>query len=224
MTAVRVGLLHTVPALAATFDAAVRERLPGADTLHVVDPSLLADAIRTGVTEAVQERVAARLRHLAADGATAVLVTCSSIGEAVDAAASSVPVPVLRVDASMAAEAVRLANAAGERVGRRGRIAVLATLAATLGPTGRLLERAAGEATVSISATVVDGAVAARDAGDQEEHDRLIRDAVRALDVDVVVLAQASMAGAAASAGATVPVLTSPAGGVAALAAAVSRR
>jgi hypothetical protein len=104
--------------------------------------------------------------------------------------------------------------------GRTGRIAVLATLAATLGPTGRLIERAAAAASadVVVTAAVVEGAVAARDAGDRATHDRLIREAVRRVDADVLVLAQASMAAAAVDAGAAVPVLTSPEGGVAALA------
>jgi hypothetical protein len=126
---------------------------------------------------------------------------------------------VLRVDATMAREAVALASAPGAR----GRIAVLATLSSTLGPTGRLVERAAAAAgvaeTVEIGVLVVDGAAAARDAGDGTRADELVARAVAdaAADADVVVLAQASMAGAAALAEPAVPVLTSPAGGVAAL-------
>jgi hypothetical protein len=120
----------------------------------------------------------------------------------------------------MAAQAVELAVGSGRSAARPGRIAVLATLAATLGPTGRLIERAAAasSADVKVDARVVDGAVAARDAGDRATHDRLIREAVEAADADVVVLAQASMAAAAVDARGAVPVLTSPEGGVAALA------
>jgi len=63
---------------------------------------------------------------------------------------------------------------------------------------------------------------AARAGGDQAGHDRLIAEAVRAATADagadVIVLAQASMAAAAESAGVAIPVLTSPAGGVALLA------
>jgi hypothetical protein len=124
-----------------------------------------------------------------------------------------VPVPVLRVDAPMAAEAVGLAVAGA------GRVAVLATLASTLGPTGRLVERAAAGAPVQVVATVVPGAADRADAGDRTGADALVAAAVAeaAQDADVVVLAQASMAGAAAAAGVAVPVLTSPAGGVRAL-------
>lgn len=216
----RAGLLHTVPALAGTFDAAVQRRLPDAQLVHLADPELLATAVRDGVTPAVRERVGRHLRYLADGGADALLVTCSSIGEAVEEAARDLAVPVLRVDAPMAAEAVeRAADAGRADGGRQGRIAVLATLAATLGPTGRLIERAAAAAAadVAVTAVVVEGAVAARDGGDKATHDRLIRQAVGEADADVIVLAQASMAAAAADAGAAAPVLTSPEGGVAAL-------
>jgi glutamate racemase len=221
----RAGLLHTVPALAGTFQAAVLRRVPDAELVHLADAQLLATAVRDGVTPAVRERVAQHLRFLVDTGAQALLVTCSSIGEAVEEAAQSLPVPVLRVDAPMAAEAVELAAGTGRSAARPGRIAVLATLAATLGPTGRLIERAAAAtgADVLVTTLVVEGAVAARDSGDRATHDRLIQEAVRAADADVIVLAQASMAAAAVDAGSAAPVLTSPEGGVTALAEALVR-
>jgi hypothetical protein len=205
-----VGLLHTVPALAATFDGLVAEAAPDLRRVHVADGWLLQTARRTGVTDAVRAAVVAHVGYLAAAGARAVLVTCSSIGEAAEEAAASVAVPVLRVDAAMAAEAVRVATAGA------GRVAVLATLESTLGPTGRLVERSAAGTPVRVGATVVPGAAERADAGDRAGADALIAEAVRAAagDADVVVLAQASMAGAAAAAGVAVPVLTSPAGGV----------
>ncbi|MEV8213444.1 aspartate/glutamate racemase family protein [Leifsonia sp. NPDC077715] len=223
------GLLHTVPALAPTFDGLVADAVPGTSREHVVDAWMLETAIAEGVTPAVRERVAAHLRHLAESGADAILVTCSSIGEAAEEAAASLGVPVIRVDAAMAAEAARLASAA---TGAQPRIAVLATNTATLGPTTRLIEREAAAQGVraTVTATVVDGAAAARAAGDQATHDRLIADAVRAAAnpaageaaAAVLVLAQASMAPAAESAGVDIPVLTSPAGGVARLAEALT--
>lgn len=207
----RVGFLHTVPALAARFDADLSAAEPDATAVHVVDADLLATAIRSGVDEAVEAAVAQHLRHLAAAGADAVLVTCSSLGEAVDLAAAASGVPVIRVDRAMAARAVDLA--AG------GRIAVLATLEATLGPTGRILESAAAEAASrpTVSARVVEGAAAARSEGDDATHDRLVAEAVASADADVVVLAQASMAPAAERAHVDVPVLTSPASALAAV-------
>lgn len=193
-----VGLLHTVPALADTFGQRLTAAEPGLVLTHVADPSLLARAIATGVDDEVRARVLAHVRHLAATGADAVMVTCSSIGEAAEAAAEQVDLPVLRVDLAMAEEAVALA-----RVGR-GRVAVLATLRSTLGPTERLLQRvAAGEPpAVVVDARLVEGAADARAAGNHQEHDRLVREAVAeaGAEADAVVLAQASMAAAVAGA------------------------
>ncbi|HEY8590094.1 MAG TPA: aspartate/glutamate racemase family protein [Naasia sp.] len=220
----RLGLLHTVPALAGTFDELLKGGGAGADVVHVVDAGLLAAAIDHGVDDAVRAEVLRHLRHLADDGADAILVTCSSIGEAVDEAARVIDIPVLRVDAPMAEEAIA---AAAERApaDRAARVAVLATLPATLGPTGRLLESrvAAAPRPVEVESSVVEGAAAARSAGDQATHDRLVAAAITAAAdrADVVVLAQASMAGAVRDLGLPVPVLTSPTGGVASLLAAV---
>jgi len=205
--AVRLGMLHTVPALATRFDADLGAAAPGSTAVHVVDANLLATAIATGVDAAIDAAVAAHVAHLAAAGVDVVLVTCSSIGESVGLAAAAVDVPVVRVDAAMAARAIELA-------GPGGRIVVLATNTATPGPTGRLLERAGAAVTPppSVRVEVVEGAASARAAGDDATHDGLIADAVRSVagEADVIVLAQASMAPAAEAAGVQVPVLTSP--------------
>jgi hypothetical protein len=204
-------------------------RAPGALVVHVVDAALLDAAIARGVTPDVAARVAAHVDHLIASGARAVLVTCSSIGEAAEAAAAGRRVPVLRVDAAMATRAAAIATAPGAG----GVVAVLATLEATLGPTGRLVARAvtssggaAGGRSVRVDGQVVTGAAVARAAGDVAGHDHLVAEAVRRVagSADVVVLAQASMASAAGLAGVSVPVLTSPASGADALVAAVVAR
>src|SRR3546814_4764838 len=62
-------------------------------------------------------------------GCDAALVTCSSIGAAVDIAAQLYDQPVLRVDRAMAEKAV----ATGRRIG------VVATLSTTLNPTADLV-------------------------------------------------------------------------------------
>lgn len=213
-----VGLVHTVPALAGTFESLIREADPDVGVLHVADAWLLATAIETGVDEVVCRRVGGHAQHLAASGAQAVLVTCSSIGETVAGAAERAGVPVLRVDAAMAVEAVQEATDRGREHGRRGQIAVLATLESTLGPTGRLVDEAARRAgaDLSVTAQVVPGAAAAKSSGDQGAHDEAVRTAVgRCADsADVIVLAQASMAAALEGRPAPVPVLTSPVGGV----------
>ncbi len=195
-----LGLLHTGAMHPPVFDALVAERvaqderLRRAQQVHVTDAWLLDTAIADGVTPLVVERIERHVRALAERGATAVLITCSSIGEATEEIAGAAPIPVVRVDTAMAAAAVAEAR-------RRGTaITVLATLASTLGPTTRLIEReAAGGDSAGqpeVRSRMIEGAVARREAGDQAGHDTLIADAVaEVLAADeVIVLAQASMA------------------------------
>ncbi|WP_324649803.1 aspartate/glutamate racemase family protein [Georgenia sp. H159] len=216
-----VGLVHTVPALAGTFEQLLTAAAPTVRTIHVADAWLLRTAIDTGVDERVHERVAEHAAHLAGSGARAVLLTCSSIGETAAGAAERAGLPVVRVDEPMAHDAVDLAVAAGRAAGRPGRVAVLATLSSTLGPTGRLVDDAVTRsgARVTVTATVVEGAAAARAAGDHAGHDARVRAAVArcAEESDVVVLAQASMAAALDGDTDGTPVLSSPSGGVGAL-------
>lgn len=202
-----VTLLHTVASLPATFAELAAEHCPNVDISHVVDESLLRDTIRHGMLPATERRVAEHIAEAARRGARAVLVTCSSIGEAAEAAARDAPIPVLRVDEPMARAAVH----SGPRVG------VLATLAATLGPTRRLVERYANPDT-RITSSVCDGAFDALAAGNTARHDEIVAGEILriAADVDVIVLAQASMARVANAIPNRLdcPVLTSPVTGV----------
>lgn len=203
----RVGVLHTVPALVPVFDELLITRRGDLDIVHVADASLLSRAIAHGVTDDVRAALRVHLAALRRAGAEAVLVTCSSIGEAAVEAARAVDVRLMRVDAAMATEAVDRATAGD------GRVLVLATLTATLGPTTRLVESAAASVSgdVSVDSHVVEGAAAARRDGDLEKHDALIAAAIaEAGDADAVVLAQASMA---SGAGGDRRVLTSPESG-----------
>lgn len=211
MSELVLGLLHTGAMHPPVFDALVAGRLAGDDRLrgaqrvHVCDAWLLDEVIADGVTPLVVERINEHVETLARRGAAAVLITCSSIGEAVDQIAATSSVPVVRVDTAMA-------RAATAEARRRGcGITVLATLTSTLGPTTRLVEHAAAGA-VAVRSRVIEDAVARRDSGDQEGHDRLIREAVDAelTDASVVVLAQATMAAALPAGAGEARVFSSP--------------
>lgn len=184
-----VAFVHTVLGLPPTFGALAEELIPGTAVFHIVDESLLGVTRTTGaLTPATKRRVLGYVTSAAEAGADLVVVTCSSIGPAVDASEGFAPVPVLRIDEPMADEAVRI----GSRIG------VLATLSTTLVPTVELVERRAAVAgrPVEVTAQLCDGAFDALAAGDRDRHDELVRAGLRALveQVDVVVLAQASMA------------------------------
>jgi Asp/Glu/hydantoin racemase len=215
----RVTIIHTVPTLQPVFSRLTDELLPGVEQEHVVDESLLQDAISEGgLTPEISERLASHIRDAEASGADAILVTCSSVGAAAEEAAVSASVPVLRVDEPMVVRAVH----SGRRIG------VLATLSSTLDPTVDLLRRVASREgrAVEVLPRVVDGAFDALRAGDVERHDALVRAAFDELqsNVDVVLLAQASMARVVDSIPESerrVPVLSSPRLGVERLAEAV---
>ncbi|MFI1758897.1 aspartate/glutamate racemase family protein [Streptomyces sp. NPDC020571] len=207
-----LALLHTSPVHVPVFDALRDAAHPGLELRHHVDAGLLERARRDG-PEAVAASVAAALTRAVAEGARAVLCTCSTIGGVAEAAAAGVGVPVLRVDRPMAAAAV----AVGPRV------LVLAALESTLAPTAALIEEEARRADrpVEVRTRLVEGAWSRFEAGDGEGYLRRIAEAAdSATGADVIVLAQASMAPARESTNVRVPVLASPAPGLAAGAAA----
>lgn len=207
-----LALLHTSAVHVAVFDALRDAGHPGLELRHHVDAGLLERARCEG-PEAVADAVAAVLRRAVAEGARAVLCTCSTIGGVAEAAAAGAGVPVLRVDRPMAAAAV----AAGPRV------LVLAALESTLAPTAALIAEEARRADrpVEVRTLLVEGAWSRFEAGDGEGYLRRVAEAADAVTgADVIVLAQASMAPARKSTTARVPVLASPEPGLAAGAAA----
>ena len=185
----RLGLLHTSATLVPVFQQLCAARLPGVDVFNIVDDSLIKDCIARGtLTPLTARRVLKHLESAEQAGADMILVTCSSIGPAVDAAAAMIGVPVLRVDQPMADRAV----ATGRRIG------VVATLPTTLEPTAELIGRRAKYAGREIELTphLCEGAFDALMSGDAPRHDAMVAKALAELAsrVDVIVLAQASMA------------------------------
>jgi Asp/Glu/hydantoin racemase len=217
----RLGLVHTSVTLVPAFEQLCRERLPGVSVFNLVDDSLIKDVIAQGrLRSPTARRVVEHVAAAEAAGADTILVTCSSIGRAVETAATLVDVPVIRVDRAMAERAV----ATGPRVG------VIATLPTTLDPTADLIARCA-EATgreVTVTARLCEGAFEALMAGDAAAHDAMVAEALQhlAAEVDVIALAQASMARVVATLPpdpARPPILASPPLAIDALAARLGR-
>jgi Asp/Glu/hydantoin racemase len=185
----RLGLLHTSATLVPIFEQLCKAKLPNVAVFNLVDDSLIKDVIAHGH---LRPQTARRVtQHVAAAedaGADYIMVTCSSIGAAVETAATLAGVPVLRVDQPMADQAV----ASAKRVG------VIATLRTTLEPTADLIRRRAAAAgrEIELTARLCDGAFDALMSGDAAKHDAMVAAALKELasQVDVVALAQASMA------------------------------
>ncbi|MFE3660683.1 aspartate/glutamate racemase family protein [Streptomyces sp. NPDC059165] len=204
-----LALLHTAPVHVPVFESLRDDNHPGLRLRHLVDEELLRRARAEG-PDAVTDEVRAALAAAVAHGADAVLCTCSTVGAVAERHAAAVGVPVVRVDRPMA----RLAAA-------HRRIVVVAALASTLAPTVELIREEAGTSDPDIDTRLVDGAWELFASGDEDGFLDAVAQAVDGVrHARVIVLAQASMAGAAERVRTGVPVLTSPRTGLAAAAAA----
>ncbi len=186
----RIACLHTAASNVVLFEAA---RPDGVRLSHAVRPDLLAAAEAEGLTPAIAAATAEALGALAKDeGTDAVLLTCSTLGPAAEAAGA------LRADAALA----EAASAGG------GTVEVLCAAPSTLTVTAELFGAAAGRTGARVTVRLVPGAWGLFHAGDQAGYAALIARDAEASRADVVALAQASMAPAAQLTAR--PVLTCP--------------
>jgi hypothetical protein len=189
---VRIGCLHTAESNIAVFDAAVQALGPERPILqHEVRADLLGAAERArGLTSDIADRTRLALAALC-EGNDVVLLTCSTLGPAVEGTESAIPIPILRIDASLANQAVR----------RGGKVVALCAVESTLAPTTRLFHEAARVTGAAIDVRLVPGAWAMFQAGDMNGYWATIARAADRAYVDgavVVAMAQASMAPASA--------------------------
>jgi Asp/Glu/hydantoin racemase len=206
----KLGLIHTSATLVPIFQELVDRFLAGKDikVFHISDDSLIKNTIERGVlTPDTSRRVVNYVVSAEEAGADFILVTCSSIGPAVETAATLVKVPVLRVDQPMVDKAVQM----GTKIG------VVATLPTTLEPTSDLVRRRALLAgqEIELTSRLCEGAFDALMGGKPELHDESVAFVLKELSqqVDVILLAQASMARVAnqlSDEDKKVPILTSP--------------
>lgn len=206
----KLGLIHTSATLVPVFQELTDKYFVGKDieVFNISDDSLIKNTIERGVlTPDTSRRVVNYVASAEEAGADVILVTCSSIGPAVEIAATLVDVPVLRVDQPMADKAVQM----GSKIG------VVATLSTTLDPTSDLVRRRAilAEKEIDLTSRLCEGAFDALMSGNPELHDESVASALRELSqqVDVILLAQASMARVAEQLpdeDQKVPILTSP--------------
>jgi hypothetical protein len=185
-----IALIHALAHSVAPVNAELERAWPEAVRMNLLDDSLSADLARDGGLDArMTERFLALGELRVRTGASAILFTCSAFGPCIDAVARRWPRhPVLKPNEAMIDEAAALA-----RRGRR-RIALVATFAPTL---------ATMPAEFPADVTVLPIWRKARSrrstAGDGARHDALVAQAVSRAspDVDVVALAQFSLARAA---------------------------
>jgi Asp/Glu/hydantoin racemase len=205
-----IVVVHTGPVTVQPIKEQFQQLLPDARVINIVDDSLLNDVRTAGhLTPEVTSRIYSYMQNAQSMGADIILNACSSVGEATDVLRGMIRTPIVKVDESMAEQA----SAIGPRIG------VVATVLTTLEPTVRLIRKKALEhgRQADVVERIAEGAFDALLAGDAARHDDILRRTIveLAAEVDVVVLAQVSMARLVpALGGLRVPVLSSPRSGV----------
>ncbi len=207
----RVALIHALRQSIDPIEAAFTRLWPETTRAHLLDGSLSADLAREGaLTPALTQRFLALARYAADTGADGILFTCSAFGPCIEACAAALaPLPVLKPNAAMIAEAVALARRLA--AGRAPRIGLLASFPGTLATMPAEFTAHAGD--VIVLPCLAEGALAALEGGDGTGHDRLAAQAARALaGCEVIALGQFSLARAAAAVTAAtgLPVLSTP--------------
>ena len=214
----RIALVHAVTVAMAPIRDALATLWPDARVQQLLDDALSPDRELDGeLTTAMRARITALACYAHACGAQGVLYTCSAFGPAIDDAKRAVPVPVLKPNEAMFADALA-----------RGRtIGMLATFEPSVASMQEEFDALAS--TSGVDATLrtlcIPEAMRALRNGDALEHDRLLAEAASAFaDCDALLLAHFSTSRAydAVSARVDIPVLTSPRSAVLALRAAVS--
>ena len=197
----RIALIHALAHSVEPINTALARDWPEAQRMNLLDDSLSADLATQGRgLDAVMHERFARLAQYAVDcGSQAILFTCSAFGPCIEAVARQhAPLPVLKPNEAMVADAVALGGVVG----------LVASFAPTLAsmppefPPGTRLHTALAE-----------GALAALNGGDGARHDALVADAALRLKdqgAQVIALAQFSLARArdAVAARTGLPVLT----------------
>jgi hypothetical protein len=193
MAVPRIALVHATPLAVDPIRDAFAAGWPQARTTNLLDDALSQDLAQEGrLSDRMVERFVTLARYSVDCGADAILFTCSAFGPAIEAARDAVAVPVLKPNEAMFDEAL----AAGTRFG------LISTFEPSIPSMVRELEDMGGTRghTIAVRTATVAGAMADLQAGNAERHDRLIAEATVAFgDVEVLMLAQFSMARAAAA-------------------------
>ena len=131
-----IALLHNSQVIIEQVGKAFKRIYPEAETINIMDESLLRDIKTKGGIDSLGVRRVCRYALCAEDlGADAVLMTCSSLCEAVYAARPMIKIPAFAINEPMSRKAVSI----GANIG------VLGTLKSVLEPTARLILQKAGE-------------------------------------------------------------------------------
>lgn len=187
----KITLIHTVKSIYNSFPSLLEEALGEKIRMtNIVDEILISNTLeKGGFTSWNKNRLLEDMRVAEEEDSDLLVVTCSSLTPYVLALADRISKPLVTIDSAMC----RKAAEKGEN------ILVLATASTTVGPTMDRIKMeldGIGKKAILRSSLRTD-AMDALKRDDVKEHDRILtEEAMKYLDADVVVLAQASMASA----------------------------
>ena len=184
-----IAIVQTSAVSSAELKSLCAEIMPEVKVHQIIDDSLINEVnANGGPTTGVKRRMWNYYQQAQSLGVDLILNQCSSVGEVADAIKPFVDVPVIKIDEAMARKAVSMGK----------KIAMIATVPTTVGPSSRLIEWAAKEAGKEIELdihVVKDAMMILIEKGDVATHNKMVVGEVEAAakDNDVIVLAQGSM-------------------------------
>lgn len=185
----KLTIIHTTVATVLSMPPMIQKMYPDQfEIVNVLDDSMLNEIKAKGdLTKEVTERFVQYAVIAKNNESDAILLACSSIGRAGDIARNILDIPLFKIDEPMAEEAVKSAK----------KILILGTVKSTLRPTTELIESKKKTGQIIESIWIPD--VFELYTENKAEHDRRIAEVIgqHQAEYDVVVLAQASMSGAA---------------------------
>ena len=184
-----IAIIETSQVSSADLKQLCAQIMPEVTIHEIIDSSLIDEvAANNGPTKGVRNRLYLYYKAAESLGVDAILNQCSSVGEVVDLVQPFISVPIVKVDAAMAEKAVTIGK----------RIALIATVESTVGPSSRLIENTAqrmGKDIILQKRIVKDAMMLLIKTGDKERHNQMVIGEIEeaAKENDVIVLAQGSM-------------------------------
>lgn len=202
----RISLIHATPLAISPIESAFKRLWPEVEAVSLLDQALSIDrAKHDSLTDELHDRVVALGKYADGLSPAAILYTCSAFGTAIEEVARTTAVPVLKPNEAMFEEALTVGP----------RVAMVYTFPASVAGMEQEFQNYAADQNLaaSLTSTYAEGARSAIEAGDRDEHNRIIAETVGAVkNADVVLLAHFSMAIATedSQSKSSVPVLNSP--------------
>ena len=211
-SAPKIYLAHAAAVAMDPIVDSFRINWPQANLANLLEESWMPDLANDGkLTATMIERFVMIGHYCVKAGADAILFTCSAFGPAIEECRRQVKIPVLKPNEAMYEQLVSTDRS----------VSLLATFPPSIPSMVTEIKdtaKAAG-AKIKLDTHLVEGALAALQNGNADEHNRLIVEMTARQQCDVIAFAQFSMAPAltAALARTKTPILTTPDSAVAKL-------